>query len=82
MSVTTELPETFSIYGVDVPAVGLGTFQGESDNSCVKEVVLKALRLGYKHIDTATAYGNEKEVGEAIKASGISRNDIFITTKL
>jgi diketogulonate reductase-like aldo/keto reductase len=48
----------------------------------VKEVVLKALQQGYRHIDTAAAYRNEKEVGEAIKESGIGRKEIFVTTKL
>jgi len=48
----------------------------------VKEIVLKALQKGYRHIDTAAAYGNEKAVGEAIRESGIRREKIFVTTKL
>ncbi|EHA27149.1 hypothetical protein ASPNIDRAFT_170262, partial [Aspergillus niger ATCC 1015] len=64
------------------PAVGLGTFQGDAGNRGVKEAVLQALRCGYRHIDTATAYGNEIEVGEAIKESRIPREEIIVTTKL
>ncbi|OCL05738.1 aldo-keto reductase [Glonium stellatum] len=82
MSAAYELPTTFDINAVSIPAVGIGTFQGESSNENVKEIVLKALKCGYRHIDTATAYGNEKEVGEAIKESGIRREEIFVTTKL
>ena len=68
--------------GRSIPAVGLGTFQGEGDNSKVKEIVLAALQKGYRHIDTASAYGNERDVGLAIRESGIPREEIFITTKL
>lgn len=75
-------PMSFTIQGHTLPAIGLGTFQGGADNKLVKETVLKALRCGYRHIDTATAYGNEKEVGEAIKESGVPREEIFVTTKL
>jgi diketogulonate reductase-like aldo/keto reductase len=60
----------------------LGTFQSEEGNSKVKEAVLAALRNGFRHIDTAGAYGNERQVGEAIKESGIPRAEIFVTTKL
>lgn len=76
------LPTSFDMSEVSIPAVGFGTFQGDDGNGRVKEAVLKALRTGYRHIDTALVYGNEKEVGEAIKESGISRNQIFVTTKL
>jgi alcohol dehydrogenase (NADP+) len=48
----------------------------------VKEAVKKALQLGYRHIDGAYAYGNEKEIGQAIKESGIPRHEVFVTTKL
>lgn len=67
---------------VYLPAIGLGTFQGEADNSKVREVVANALRLGYRHIDGAAAYGNECEIGEGIRDSGIPREEIFITSKL
>ena len=83
MPIKQGYPETFDIGEGSIPAVGLGTFQGDDgNNSSVKEVVLMALRNGYRHIDTAAAYGNEKEVGDAIKESGIPRTDIFVTTKL
>ena len=72
----------FHVQGHSIPAVGLGTFQGEAGNLSVKETVVSALRNGYRHIDTAAAYGNEKEVGKAIKESGVPRDEIFITTKL
>ena len=82
MASNESLPTTFTANGVAVPAVGFGTFQGDDGNSKVKEVVLAALRAGYRHIDTAAAYGNEKQVGEAIQESGIAREEIFVTTKL
>ena len=72
----------FEVHGYFIPAVGLGTFQGDFGNSLVKKTVAAALRNGYRHIDTAAAYGNEKEVGEAIKESGLPREEIFVTTKL
>jgi alcohol dehydrogenase (NADP+) len=78
-----DLPRSFPLSGgISIPAVGLGTFQGDDGNGQVKDVVLKALKLGYRHIDTAAAYGNEREVGEAIKESGIARKELFVTTKL
>jgi alcohol dehydrogenase (NADP+) len=82
MPTPQDLPTVINVNGVPIPAVGLGTFQGDDGNSHVKEAVLKALCKGYRHIDTAAAYGNEKEVGEAIKESGIPREELFITTKL
>ena len=68
--------------GQALPAVGLGTFQSDGGNSQVKSIVLAALKQGYRHIDTATAYGNEKDVGCAIRESGVPRAELFITTKL
>jgi alcohol dehydrogenase (NADP+) len=82
MSNAEKLSDSFDIQGIILPVVGLGTFQGDTGNGQVKEVVLKALKCGYRHIDTASAYGNEREVGEAIKESGIPRESIFATTKL
>ena len=82
MPTTQDLPTMFEVNDVPIPAVGLGTFQGDDDNANVKEIVLKALQKGYRHIDTAAAYENEMEVEEAIKESGIEREEIFITTKL
>jgi 2,5-diketo-D-gluconate reductase B len=63
-----------------IPAIGLGTWDLRR-RACVR-MVEQALRLGYRHIDTAEMYGNEREVGEGVRASGISRNDVFITTKV
>ena len=68
--------------GDDIPTVGFGTFQGEADTSAVKNAVLVALRAGYRHIDTAYSYGNEVQVGEAIRESGIPRDEIYVVTKL
>ncbi|KAH6621488.1 aldo-keto reductase [Chaetomium sp. MPI-SDFR-AT-0129] len=77
------LPTSFTLNnGVKVPAVGLGTFQGDSGNSKVKDAVKLALKLGYRHIDGANAYGNEKEIGQAIKESDVPREEIFVTSKL
>ncbi|KAI8083380.1 NADP-dependent oxidoreductase domain-containing protein [Gilbertella persicaria] len=66
--------------GAEIPQIGLGTWQSKPNE--VYDAVLTALKTGYKHIDAAFIYGNEKEVGKAIKDSGIPRNELFITTKL
>ncbi len=66
--------------GTSIPAVGLGTWQSQPDD-CYN-AVRWALDEGYRHIDTAYAYGNESDVGRAIRDSGISREQIFVTTKL
>ena len=66
--------------GVHVPQVGYGVFQIPDDET--QEAVEHALAAGYRHIDTAAAYGNEAGVGAAIKASGLPRDEIFVTTKL
>jgi len=67
--------------GVEIPYLGLGTFQAK-DGGETYDAVKWALEAGYKHIDTASVYGNEVSVGKAIKESGVARGDIFITTKL
>jgi 2,5-diketo-D-gluconate reductase A len=66
--------------GVTIPQLGFGVFQIEPEKT--KEATLTALEVGYRHIDTAEMYGNEKEVGEAVRASGIDRSEIFVTSKL
>ncbi|RDB30099.1 Glycerol 2-dehydrogenase (NADP(+)) [Hypsizygus marmoreus] len=66
--------------GAQIPTVGLGTWK--SAPGAVELAVEHALKFGYRHIDTAAAYGNETEVGIGIKASGIPRSEIFLTTKL
>lgn len=65
--------------GYVIPTVALGTWRSGKDT---KQAVLTALENGYHHIDTAAKYDNEKEVGEAIKESGVSRDSLFVTTKL
>ena len=67
--------------GILMPQFGLGTFLQPSDEVC-KQSCLTALRAGYRHIDTAHAYNDERGVGEAVKESGIPRNEIWITSKL
>ncbi|HEY8365316.1 MAG TPA: aldo/keto reductase [Haloplasmataceae bacterium] len=67
--------------GVKMPWLGLGTFKVEN-GAIAKEAVLKALEVGYRHIDTAKIYGNEESVGQAIKESGIKREEIFLTSKV
>ena len=67
--------------GVKMPMLGIGVFQ-IPDHAEAKATVLKALKAGYRLIDTAQAYGNEEAVGEAVRESGIPREEIFITTKL
>lgn len=66
--------------GSKIPAIGLGTWKAEDQE--VYDSVLAALKAGYRHIDTASGYGNEEPIGRAIKASGVPRSEIFITTKL
>ena len=76
-----KLTDTFVLRnGVEVPCLGYGTWQ-TPDGEVTRQGVIDALRLGYRHIDTAFAYGNEVSVGEGIKASGVKREDIFLTTK-
>ena len=67
--------------GVKKPKVGFGVYQVTDQNEC-RQAVLDAIDVGYRLIDTAQAYGNEKAVGEAIKMSGVDRKDLFITTKV
>ncbi len=75
-----KLTDCFELYnGVKVPCLGFGTYLMPAE--VTKASVIEALNAGYRHIDTAFAYGNEVPVGEAIKESGIDRKDIFVTTK-
>lgn len=67
--------------GVKIPCVGFGTYQIPNGEAAVS-AVRNALESGYRHIDTAAGYGNEESVGIAVKQSGISRDEIFITSKL
>jgi len=76
----TEVPNVRLNNGVEIPQLGFGVYQIEPEETV--EAVSHALRTGYRHIDTAQMYRNEKEVGQAIAESGIDRADIFVTTKL
>jgi 2,5-diketo-D-gluconate reductase A len=66
--------------GAKMPLLGLGTWMARGRSAA--DAVRVALELGYRHIDTATMYGNEEEIGQAIAASGVPREEIFVTTKL
>jgi 2,5-diketo-D-gluconate reductase A len=66
--------------GVEIPQLGFGVFQIEPAQT--REATLVAFEVGYRHIDTAQMYGNEAEVGEALRESGLSRGEVFITSKL
>lgn len=75
------LPQTVRLNnGIDIPSIGFGTWQVPAREA--KQAVLAALAAGYRLIDTSLAYWNEAEVGEAIRESGIDRDQIFVTTKL
>jgi diketogulonate reductase-like aldo/keto reductase len=76
----TEIPVVDLGRGAAMPMVGFGTWQLQGRRAY--EAVRQALQAGYRHIDTATMYRNEKEVGRAIADSGLDRDDVFITTKL
>ena len=67
-------------YGAEIPLLGLGTWDLRG-RTCAR-MVEQALRLGYRHVDTAEMYDNEREVGEGLHASGIKRGDVFVTTKI
>jgi 2,5-diketo-D-gluconate reductase B len=73
----TSVPDIGSAH---IPLIGLGTW--ELRGRTCQQVVEQALRLGYRHVDTAEMYDNEREVGEGLRASGVERDDVFITTKV
>src|ERR1700675_600530 len=66
--------------GARIPAIGLGTWELRG-RTCAR-LGEQALKLGYPHIDPAQAYDNEREVGEGLRASGVRRDDVFVTTKI
>ncbi|HIW46519.1 MAG TPA: aldo/keto reductase [Candidatus Yaniella excrementigallinarum] len=68
------------INNVTLPVLGFGVFQTPADQTA--EAVAEALRVGYRHVDTAAAYGNEKGVGEALAAADVPRDEVFVETKL
>jgi diketogulonate reductase-like aldo/keto reductase len=67
--------------GVEIPVLGLGVFRSPAGDT-TQSAVLSALQTGYRHVDTARVYGNEASVGEAVRRSGLARNEVFVTTKL
>jgi len=76
----TQIPQIMLNDGQTIPQFGFGTFQISREDTVA--AVSDALEAGYRHIDTAEMYGNEAEVGAAIRSSGLSRSDVFVTTKL
>jgi diketogulonate reductase-like aldo/keto reductase len=76
---TESVPRLPLAGGVEIPQLGFGVFQVPPEETA--EAVARALEAGYRHIDTAAAYENEAEVGEAIRASGLERDEVFVTTK-
>ena len=74
-ALSVELPS-----GATMPLLGLGTWQARGRSAV--EAVRHALQVGYRHVDTATMYGNERQVGQAVAGSGVPRAEIFVTTKL
>ena len=66
--------------GVEVPQLGLGTWF--IDDKQVASTIKEAVKLGYRHFDTAQAYGNEKGVGEGIRTCGVAREDLFVVSKV
>jgi 2,5-diketo-D-gluconate reductase A len=79
MTETQTIPQIELNDGVEIPQLGFGVFQIPPPETA--ELVTHAFEVGYRHIDTATAYENEAEVGQAFHASGLDRDDVFITTK-
>ena len=77
---TTPIPNVTLNNGVEMPIIGFGVFQIPAEQT--QPAVEQALAAGYRHLDTAASYGNEEAVGLAIKASGVPRDELFVTTKL
>ena len=78
----SDITGSFELYnGVKMPYLGLGTYQSDNNQEVV-DAVKYALQIGYRHIDTASIYGNEEGVGKGIRESGISREDIFVVSKV
>ncbi len=67
--------------GIKVPCIGFGTYKSKNGEEAYS-AVLQALSCGYRHIDTAALYGNEESVGKAVRASGVAREDVFVTSKV
>jgi len=80
ITMASEVPDIALNNGVEMPSIGLGVFQTPPDET--RSAVAAALEVGYRHIDTAAAYGNEREVGEAVHASKGGRAAVFLETKI
>jgi 2,5-diketo-D-gluconate reductase A len=78
--VTTTIPFITLNNGVSIPQLGFGTFQIAPETT--RAATLAALQVGYRHIDTAQMYGNERQVGQAVRESGLDRSEVFVTSKL
>ena len=77
-----QLTDSYTLHnGVQIPCVGFGTWK-TPDGDVAENSVRTAIEAGYRHIDTAAIYGNEASVGRGIRASGVKREDLFVTTKL
>src|SRR3954452_17026418 len=76
----SETPDITLSNGTQIPALGLGVFQTPPEET--RDAVSAALDAGYRHIDTAAAYGNERQVGEALHSSDLDRSDVFLETKI
>lgn len=81
MHISHQTPEGKEAYPTEIPQFGLGVFLMSDGGEC-KASVLAALKAGYTHIDTASMYQNERDVGRALKETGVERSSVFITTKL
>jgi 2,5-diketo-D-gluconate reductase A len=80
MTTPEDVPTVTLPSGAQMPMIGFGTWKLRTQHA--RDAVLAALSAGYRHIDTATMYGNEDEVGDAIRESGLDRDELFITTKI
>src|SRR3712207_4568056 len=80
MTTQTAVPTLALNNGVEIPILGFGVYQIPPEET--ERAVSEALAAGYRHIDTAAAYQNEEAVGRALRASGVPREELFITTKL
>jgi 2,5-diketo-D-gluconate reductase A len=76
---TSHVPQVRLPDGVEIPQLGFGVFQVPPEDTA--EVATRALEAGYRHLDTASAYGNEAGVGQAVRAAGLDRGEVFVTTK-
>jgi 2,5-diketo-D-gluconate reductase B len=72
--------QSVTAHGANIPLLGLGTWDVRG-RTCAR-IVEQAIRLGYRHVDTAQMYDNEREVGEGVRASGVKRDEVFVTTKI